>query len=76
MSLKFNPLVHIGLERTSTSGAAVTEDGSITNPFTDLNVKKVPTGIYHLIKENRESVVTRTQTVDGVLTIDGVNTIL
>jgi len=51
-------------------------DGSISNPFTDLNVKRVPINIYHKIKENRQNVVTQTQFVDGVIIIDGVNTIL
>ena len=50
--------------------------GTEADPFTDLNVKRVPINIYHKIKENRQNVVTKTQFVDGVIIIDGVNTIL
>jgi hypothetical protein len=73
MSYVYNPLKIIGLDRTS---EPVVEDGSISNPLTDLNVKRVPINIYHKIKENRQNIVTETQFVDGVLIIDGVNTIL
>lgn len=52
------------------------EDGTAANPFTSLNVKRVPDGIFHKIKENYENVVTRIQVIEGVLIVDGVNTIL
>ncbi len=50
--------------------------GTSASPFTELNVKRVPISIYHKIKENYENVVSNQQFVDGVLIIDGVNTIL
>ena len=59
------------LELLSNSG-----DGSAARPYQSLNVKVVPAGKYHLVKENHESVVTNTQTVTGNLIVDGVNTIL
>lgn len=57
-------------------GGSTEPDGSQSNPFVDLNVKRVPINIYHKIKENRQNVVTQTQFIDGVLIIDGVNTVL
>jgi hypothetical protein len=50
--------------------------GTLLNPFTGLNFKKIAVSKYYLIKEDLENIVTRTQIIDGVLTIDGVNTIL
>lgn len=60
----------------SGSGSGTTEDGTQTNPFTTLNVKKVPENKFHLIKENHENIVSRIQIIEGVLIVDGVNTIL
>jgi hypothetical protein len=58
------------------SGSYIEPDGTQDNPFVDLNVKRIPINVYHKIKENRQNIVTETQFIDGVLIIDGVNTVL
>ncbi len=50
--------------------------GTELDPYVLLNVKKVAANKFHLIKENLESVVTSSQIIDGVLIVEGVNTIL
>ena len=50
--------------------------GISSDPFTELNIKIALPTFYYLIKSHLENVVTVSQVVDGVLTIDGVNTIL
>jgi hypothetical protein len=60
----------------SSSSGGSSEDGSDSNPFTQLNIKRAEDGFYYLIKSHLENVVTRSQYIDGVLTSDGVNTIL
>lgn len=75
MGYKFNPFTG-KLDYFETSEAGSVEDGTISNPYTSLNVKKVDDGIYHKIKNNLESVVTKYQVIDGILVVDGVNTIL
>lgn len=52
------------------------EDGSALNPFTTLNVKRIPENIFHAVKENHENVVSRIQIIEGVFIVNGVNTIL
>lgn len=52
------------------------EDGSISNSYTSLNIKHALENKFYLIKSDLESVVTRQQVIEGVLIIDGVNTIL
>lgn len=51
-------------------------DGSAASPLKLLNIKKVPAGKFFLVPENNENVVTRIQVIEGVLIVDGVNTIL
>lgn len=77
--IEFNPFVGSFLESSccgSSGGGGTTEDGSQANPFTQLNIKRVDASTFCLIKSNLENVVTRSQYISGVLTIDGVNTIL
>ena len=78
MSWKFNPFTGT-LDRVgagSSSGGSGVGDGTESNPFILLNVKKVESGMFHKIGANLESVVTRSQQVDGVLIVEGVNTVL
>jgi hypothetical protein len=58
------------------AGSGSLGDGSLLNPFTLLNIKNVRSGFYYKIGSDLESVVTREQTISGILIIDGVNTIL
>ena len=57
-------------------GTATAPDGSALNPYIHLNFKKLDAEKHYLIGRNLESIVTRIQTIDGVLVIDGVNTVL
>jgi hypothetical protein len=61
---------------SGSGGGSNPEDGSAQFPFTGLNFKHVKPDKFYLIKDDLESVVTRSQTIDGILIIDGVNTIL
>lgn len=56
--------------------ASTLGDGSESNPFSLLNIKYARAGLFYKIGEDYENVVTNTQTIDGVLITDGVNTIL
>ena len=58
------------------SEAGAVEDGTVGLPYTSLNIKRCLENKFYLIKSDLESVVTRQQTIDGILIIDGVNTVL
>ncbi len=58
------------------SSSVSVEDGSQSNSFTSLNIKNAKNSFFYKIKDDLENVVTRFQKVDGVLIIDGVNTVL
>jgi hypothetical protein len=58
------------------SGSGGNGNGTESSPYTSLNVKRVRSGIFHRIPEDYENVVTREQVVEGILIVDGVNTIL
>jgi hypothetical protein len=78
MSYRFNPFTgNLDLVEDQGGGSGFTpEDGSKDNPFTTLNVKKVLDSNFHVIKANYENIVTRIQVIDGILIVEGVNTIL
>lgn len=65
-----------GGDSASINVADVLGDGTQSNPFFLLNIKIVPNNIYHLVKQNFENVVASTQTINGILVVDGVNTVL
>lgn len=50
--------------------------GTEDDPFTLLNIKIARENLFYKIGADYENVVTNTQTIDGVLINDGVNTIL
>jgi hypothetical protein len=61
---------------SSSSGGGQIEDGSSLKPYTPLNIKHAQVDKFYLIKEGLESVVTRIQKIDGILVVQGVNTVL
>lgn len=75
MGYKFNVFTGT-LDLVKSQAAGSIEDGSLTNPFTSLNFKQIRSGLYYKINEDLENVVTRIQIIDGILIVDGVNTVL
>lgn len=72
--LKYNPFT--GRLDWVTTPSVSGGSGTSADPYTDLNVKIIRSGFYYLIGADLESIVTGIQTIDGVLTVDGENTIL